>query len=71
MTKIINNKKLMFLILMTLAASISAFLKNENFFDFANYHYYNPWAFLNGRIGYDIAPASFLTFLNPLLDLPR
>ena len=56
---------------MTLAASISAFLKNENFFDFANYHYYNPWAFLNGRIGYDIAPASFLTFLNPLLDLPR
>ena len=71
MTKIINNNKLMFLILTTFAVIISIYLKNENFFDLANYHYYNPWAFLNGRVGYDIAPGSLLTFLNPLLDLPR
>src|SRR6185437_15832348 len=36
----------------------------------ANYHYYNAWAFLNGRIGEDIFPAGGQTFLNPILDLP-
>ncbi len=38
--------------------------------DFANYHYYNPWAFLNGRVGYDIAPAGLNTYFNPLMDIP-
>lgn len=38
--------------------------------DFANYHYYNPWAFFNGRLGYDIAPASVNTYFNPLIDMP-
>ena len=71
MIKLLNNNKLMFFLLMILAVIVSVVLKNENFFDIANYHYYNPWAFLNGRIGYDIVPASYLSFLNPLLDLPR
>lgn len=38
--------------------------------DLANYHYYNAWAFLNGRIDYDVAPAGIQTFFNPILDLP-
>ncbi|HEY7992395.1 MAG TPA: hypothetical protein VID77_13480 [Stellaceae bacterium] len=38
--------------------------------DLANYHYYNPWAFLNGRVGHDVPPASMPTFYNPLLDIP-
>ncbi len=38
--------------------------------DLRNYHYYNPYAFLNGRMGYDIVPAQLQSFYNPLLDLP-
>ncbi len=38
--------------------------------DLRNYHYYNPHAFLTGRIGYDIAPAQLPTFYNPLLHVP-
>ncbi len=71
MIKLLNNNKIMVAILMLFAVMVSIALKNENFFDIANYHYYNPWALLNGRIGYDIVPASYLTFLNPLLDFPR
>ena len=38
--------------------------------DLRNYHFYNAWAFLHGRLGWDLAPAQMQTFLNPLLDLP-
>ena len=38
--------------------------------DLRNYHYYNPYAFLNGRLGYDYAPAQLQTYFNPLLDIP-
>lgn len=38
--------------------------------DLKNYHYYNAYAFLNGRLGWDIAPAQLQTYHNPLLDLP-
>lgn len=49
---------------------LSAALQFELWWDFANYHYYNPWAFLNRRMGFDIAPASVNTYFNPFLDLP-
>ncbi|MEW6218488.1 MAG: hypothetical protein AB1634_03015 [Thermodesulfobacteriota bacterium] len=38
--------------------------------DLRNYHYYNPYAWLHGRLGYDIAPAQVATYYNPLLHLP-
>ena len=38
--------------------------------DLRNYHLYNPWAWLNGRYGFDLAPAQLQTFHNPLLDVP-
>ena len=38
--------------------------------DLKNYHFYNAYAFLNGRLGWDIAPAQLQTYYNPLLDLP-
>lgn len=71
MKKAFSIDGIVFVFLMTIAVAISIFLKNENFFDIANYHYYNPWALLNNRIGYDVVPASMNGFLNPLLDLPR
>ena len=38
--------------------------------DLKNYHFYNAYAFLNARLGWDIAPAQLQTYYNPLLDLP-
>jgi hypothetical protein len=37
--------------------------------DLLHYHYYNGYAFLNDRLGVDILPAVFHTFLNPVLDI--
>jgi len=38
--------------------------------DFHNYHWYIPYAFLNGRMGFDISVAHQATYYNPLLDIP-
>ncbi len=38
--------------------------------DLRNYHVYNPWALLNGRLGLDLLPAGIQSTFNPLLDLP-
>jgi hypothetical protein len=38
--------------------------------DLKNYHYYNAYAFVTARLGWDIAPAQLQTYHNPLLDLP-
>ena len=38
--------------------------------DLRNYHLYNAWALLHGRLGIDLAPASLQGYFNPLLDLP-
>jgi hypothetical protein len=37
--------------------------------DLRNYHYYDAYAFLTGRLGWDVAPAQIQTYHNPLLDL--
>jgi hypothetical protein len=38
--------------------------------DLQNYHLYNPWAWLNGRLDRDIAPAQLQSYFNPLLHVP-
>jgi hypothetical protein len=38
--------------------------------DLLNYHLYNGYAFLTGRLDVDLAPGQLETFLNPLLDAP-
>ncbi|UCD37523.1 MAG: DUF2029 domain-containing protein [Fidelibacterota bacterium] len=48
----------------------SVLLGQDNNWDLRNYHYYNPFALLNGRLGFDYAPAQIQSFLNPLQDLP-
>jgi hypothetical protein len=37
--------------------------------DLHNYHRYNPYALLNGKIGFDLAPAQWQSYFNPALDL--
>ena len=38
--------------------------------DFRNYHWYIPYAFLHHRLGFDVAVAHQATYYNPLLDTP-
>lgn len=38
--------------------------------DLQNYHLYNPFAWLNGRLQTDLAPAGMQSYFNPLLDVP-
>jgi hypothetical protein len=38
--------------------------------DLRNYHWYNAYAFLNGRYGFDLLPSQTPWFYNPTLDVP-
>jgi hypothetical protein len=38
--------------------------------DLRNYHFYNPWAWWNGRLDWDYAPAQVQSYYSPLLDVP-
>lgn len=46
------------------------FLGQDANWDLRNYHFYNAYAFLHGRLGFDIAPAQTPTYYNPLLHVP-
>ncbi|SAK71233.1 hypothetical protein AWB76_04438 [Caballeronia temeraria] len=37
--------------------------------DLFNYHLYNPFAWLNGKLSIDFAPAGMQSFFNPMLDV--
>ncbi|MDR3518304.1 MAG: hypothetical protein P4M00_21120 [Azospirillaceae bacterium] len=38
--------------------------------DLLNYHWYNAYALLTGRIDWDLTPAQIPTFYNPAIDVP-
>jgi len=61
----------LFVILAPLAygALTLAFGMDANW-DLRNYHWYNGYALLTGRIGFDLLPAQMPSFYNPLLDVP-
>lgn len=54
---------------MALGGVYSVFLGQDLNFDLLNYHLYNPYAFLNGKIGRDFMAAGVHSCLNPLLDI--
>ncbi len=45
-------------------------LGQDRNWDLLNYHLYDPFAWLHGRLTLDIAPAQMQTWHNPLLDVP-
>ncbi len=51
-------------------ALLSVYLGQDAGWDLRNYHYYNPWAWLTGRLEFDVAPAHVATFYNPTLYFP-
>lgn len=62
------------IVLLTAAPLIYALLSvlsgKEAGWDLQNYHWYNPYAWLNQRLGFDVAVAHHATYYNPLIDLP-
>lgn len=49
--------------------ALSVQLGQDVNFDLLNYHYYDGWAFLHGRLDRDLAPAGQQTYLAPLLHV--
>lgn len=49
---------------------LSLALGQDANWDLRNYHWYNAYAFLEGRIGFDLLPAQTPSFYNPTLDIP-
>src|SRR3569833_1524823 len=45
-------------------------LGKDTSWDFRNYHWYAPYAFLNNRMGIDMAVAHQASYYNPFLDIP-
>jgi hypothetical protein len=54
----------------TLTAWMGYTLGQDLNWDLLNYHYYNPYQLLGGRLDRDIHAAGVQSFHNPLLDLP-
>lgn len=44
-------------------------LGQDSNWDLRNYHLYNPYAWLHGRLHTDLAPAGMQSYFNPLLDV--
>lgn len=59
-----------FWLLPLIGGLISMKLGQDGNWDFQNYHWYNAFAYINGKIGFDLAPGQFQTYFNPTLDLP-
>jgi len=54
----------------TLAVGLCAWHGQDLNWDLLNYHFYNPYMWLNGRLESDVHAAGVQSFLNPLVDLP-
>ncbi|GJI88442.1 hypothetical protein [Duganella hordei] len=48
---------------------LSLALGQDDNWDLRNYHLYNPYALVNGKLGVDLAPGQWQSYFNPTLDL--
>ena len=70
-TTILSRAELAFIAIVTLAfGCISILLGKDKGWDFLNYHWYDAYAFLHSRLGFDVAVAHHATYFNPLIHLP-
>jgi hypothetical protein len=49
---------------------LSLALGQDDNWDMKNYHWYNPYALLHGRLDLDMAPGQWQSYFNPLIDVP-
>ncbi|MGA7710674.1 MAG: hypothetical protein WCA81_02140 [Rhizomicrobium sp.] len=67
----LSRREYAFLAVSILAwTSYVVWLGKDTSWDFRNYHWYIPYAFLNDRMGIDIAVAHQGSYYNPLSDVP-
>lgn len=59
----------LFLWCVLISGIIAALQHAYIYWDFANYHWYNAFAFLHHRMGFDLVPAQMQTYFNPVLDI--
>jgi hypothetical protein len=70
-TSCLSRAELAFIAVVVLAfGSISILLGKDEGWDFRNYHWYDAYAFLHDRLGFDVAVAHHATYFNPLIHLP-
>ena len=60
----------LFLAAPLLTGVVALVLGMDASWDLRNYHYYNGWALMQGRIDDNLLLAQTASFYNPLLDLP-
>jgi hypothetical protein len=60
----------LWLLCSVLAVAAGLILGQDANWDLRNYHFYNPYAWLNGRYDIDIAPAQIQSWHYPLADIP-
>lgn len=48
---------------------LSVYHGQDDNWDLRNYHRYNPYALVHGKIGVDLAPAQWQSYFNPALDM--
>ena len=53
-----------------LCALVSVLRGQDTNWDLRNYHLYNAWSLLHGRLGLDLAPAQLQSYFTPMLDVP-
>ena len=51
-------------------AGLAVWFGQDANWDLRNYHWYNAYAFLNSRHGFDLLPSQTPFFYNPLIDVP-
>lgn len=63
-------KRISFLSVLTLFfGCLALYLGQDNTWDARDYHFYNGYAALQGRLMWDFAPAMIQTYLNPVFDV--
>lgn len=67
--KAVTNKIYFLIMWMVIFGLMSVMLGQDINWDLQNYHFYNAYAYLHHRMGFDIAPAMMQTYFNPYLDL--
>ncbi|MBV5317074.1 MAG: hypothetical protein JZU50_04665 [Desulfobulbaceae bacterium] len=53
-----------------LTGMFGLYLGQDANWDLRNYHWYNAYALVNGRFGFDLLPSQLPYFYNPALDVP-
>ena len=67
----LSHAEWVFIAIVVLAfGCLSIFLGKDEGWDFRNYHWYDAYAFLHDRLGFDVAVAHHATYFNPLIHVP-